>query len=402
MLSILGLSYEGIESGNITYWGYLISLLIFSILFYIYKKLKDQTISKKELTIIYFLILFVVYTFSYNILNGMPINHLVRQVILFFIFTLPALISGYYFSYNKNRISELSKILEVIMIIFTLGLFSSTFSTLITGESFESIGGSTYQEASYLAAYSFGINLFYLIWGDKVSRYNIFKKNGYKFLQILMLVIQLFSLVVGGGRGAFLLLIAYLLTYTGILLKQANYKLIFKSLMVSLIFILFIVVFTQTFLNDTQIVSSGINRILEFVSPEGINWEGTSGRDIVYRYILNTFKENPVLGVGFFNYHQPHNLFLEVLVSIGVAGFSMFLFLLFCFLVKFSKILSKNFENIIILVIFLYPLIMLMFSGSIFMSPEFSFVVSFVVFFRLEDTYHVMGSNVNRSYEITY
>jgi len=98
MLSILGLSYEGIESGNITYWGYLISLLIFSILFYIYKKLKDQTISKKELTIIYFLILFVVYTFSYNILNGMPINHLVRQVILFFIFTLPALISGYYFS----------------------------------------------------------------------------------------------------------------------------------------------------------------------------------------------------------------------------------------------------------------------------------------------------------------
>lgn len=393
VLSILGLSYEGVESGNNSYWGYLVSLLLFSVLFYIQQKFKEKKISKKEFLIIYLLNAFIIYVISYNTFNSIPLPS--QQVILFIIFIIPPFISGYYFSYEKSRLDGLSQMLEVAMIVFTIGLVVSTFSTLISGQSFESFGGSTYQEASYLAAFSFGINLFYLIWGNKVARYDIFKKNIFKIFQVIMLVIQLFSLIVGGGRGAFVLLIVYLFTYTVVLLRQGNYKMIIKYVVIFSVFVLFVIIFTNTFLNNTQILSSGINRILAFISPEGINWEGTSGRDVVYKSVLNIFKENPILGVGFFNYPQPHNLFLEVLVSVGVVGFTIILFLITCILIKFSKVISKDFKNIVILVIFLYPMTMLMFSGSIFTSSEFSFVISYIYFSRLNGTKNIVNSSID-------
>lgn len=381
IMSILGLSYGGIEEGNLSYWIYLISLLLLSFTYFFVDVIRKKYLTLRELIYIYFFMVFFFIVGLYNTIHYSHIpDHILEQTILFIIFIIPSSLAGWYFTVNKEKIKYLVKNLEIIMLIFTIAIFITSFLTLINGNQFESFGGGTYQDASYISAFSFGINLFYLIWGEKLYRYNFFESNKYNFIQLFLLVIQLFSLIVGGGRGAFVLLIIYLLIYSSILIGQNDFKIILKTIFILMVFGISIYIFNIIILNNKTVVLTGLDRIFQFISIDGINWDGTSGRDTVYINILNIAKTNPVLGVGFFNYPLPHNLFLEVLVSTGIVGLFIFIIVLVCFIRKFYLILKTNFNNYVLLVIFLYPMVMLMFSSSLFKSTEFAFIMSYIFF----------------------
>lgn len=384
ILAIFGYSYNGIESGNISYWAYLIMLLSLSIFFHAKTKIEKGTVSKKEIILSYICLLFIFYAFASIEISGYKGANSFFNIYYFVIFSIPALLSGNYFSERKNGINYLNKNLEIIMIVFTLGSFFSTFLTLFSNQVFEGFGGGTYQEAAYISAFSFGINLHYLIYGDKYERYSFFKKRLYKLIQIIMLLIQLLSLTVGGGRGAFVLFWVYILATIVTLLKGNEFKKIMKFTSVMVLFILGTMVFFKFSKIDEGVIIKGIKRMSGFIATNGIDWSKTSGRDIVYKELLSLIKNNYIFGIGIFNYPLPHNLFLEVLVATGIIGLIFFIILVFLFLKKFNRLLNVQPESHIILIIFLFPLIMLMFSSSMFRNPEFSFVISYVYFSRIK------------------
>lgn len=383
VLATIGQSYGGIEEGNISYWVYLLLLLIITSLVFFFKIIQKRTILYKEVVMLFGFILFLGIFSFYNAIyySNIPPESL-KQIIFFVIFVVPAILAGWYFSSSRKKLSYLSKNIEVIMLILTCGIFVSTFSTIITGSNFESIGGATYQSTSYISAYAFGINLYYLLWGENIVRYDVFKKKKYKYLQTFMLVVQIVSLVVGGGRGAFILLVNYIFLYILTLLFQNKFKKILKHLKNIGLFSIILWVVFEFFIQDSSIIINGINRITAFISPEGINWEGTSGRDAVYTEVLETVKKNPVFGVGFFNYILPHNLFLEILVATGVIGLTFFMLFAGIIIKKIMHLIRNNFQYFLLVVISMYPVTMLMFSGTLFRSSELWFVVSYVYFLK--------------------
>ena len=95
---------------------------------------------------------------------------------------------------------------------------------------------------------------------------------------------------------------------------------------------------------------------------------------------FNQFKSSPVFGdriVEKGSLYYPHNLFLEVLMSTGLIGFTpFFLSVVFAFKRGWS-ILVNGYPSIFFL--FFFSFIGMFFSGSIFLSPEF-WVTILIVF----------------------
>src|SRR5699024_3482048 len=89
------------------------------------------------------------------------LDSFLEGILLWIIFNFPAFLSGYYFSKDKNTLQFLEKNLEIIMIFFSISLFKSVLVTAVKGESFISFGGGTYQNVSYIAALSMGMNFIY-------------------------------------------------------------------------------------------------------------------------------------------------------------------------------------------------------------------------------------------------
>jgi O-antigen ligase len=127
----------------------------------------------------------------------------------------------------------------------------------------------------------------------------------------------------------------------------------------------------------------------------GINWEKTSGRDQVYSSAISFIKERPILGYGIFSYWRvmpnPHNLFLEILLSGGIVYFFMFFSLLGRLFIKLSKMIRYDCRNKFWLVIYMYPFIMLMFSGSYLTSSMFWFVGMLVATYRMPLKSHIVN-----------
>jgi O-antigen ligase len=134
----------------------------------------------------------------------------------------------------------------------------------------------------------------------------------------------------------------------------------------------------------------GYFRILEFVKLDGgINWEGTSGRNVVYQTTLQLIEQRPILGYGLFGMWDvyssyPHNLFLEVLLQGGVFYLLIALIVLFYFAIKLAHLIRKDMRFRILIVLFIYPFVMLMFSGTYLSTPMFWFVIIYVMNSRLE------------------
>lgn len=384
LMSIFNLNYGGLEEGNLSYWLYLTFLLIATITNSFLIILKKKVISIKELLFMFLPFTFVLLFYLQSIFFKEQFSSTItEQALVSFIFTLPALLAGWYFSYGEKKIIFLSKNLEIIMLIFTLGVLFSTFTSLTSGNRINSIGGGTYQTASYISAFAFGINLFYITFGNIFHRYKIFENSTYKIIQILLLVIQVIGLVLGGGRGAFVLAITYILVISISLISRNKVLSLLKYLFTIIMFlIVFIVISNMPIINENGIMQ-GFSRMTEFITAEGINWGGTSGRDVVYKNIINIISEYPIFGVGFFNYPLPHNIFLEILISTGLVGFIIALVFFGYIFLKYKILLKENFQYYIYLIIFLYPLVMLMFSRSLFTSPEFSFFMSFVYFSKI-------------------
>ena len=257
-------------------------------------------------------------------------------------------------SWNKrNFIREILHWIIPFVCFFTFFLYLAVIRLGNNSYSELAIG---YQSLSYAAAYSIGLLFFF------IKNYEI-KKSWLKFFLLSLVIINLFVLFSGGGKGAFVLLCILLVCFFYTHLKK-------KITFLFMGFALFIAFEKQIAINFIGQFAGG-NRILALFLSNDVD-KITSGRNSLYEKGINTLLDRYFMGggpgsvlydVGFYS----HNIFLDILIDWGFVFFSFCLLIIFIAVKKSFK--NWNNESISFLfLIFLGQFIMLFFSGSFYES----------------------------------
>lgn len=385
--AVLGLNNMA-EDSDLFYRMYLFMIFIAILIIFLKQiNLIKPTVSKNEIWIfvIFGVVLFQFILSGYN--NSSFNENAVTFFIYFIIWVIPVCLSSIIIL-KKNLTLDLLKFLEIYMILITIGVTRAYIIPSLTGVPIEYYGGATYQTASYLAAFAFGLNLFLVSSPVNIKKELYFSKiKLFKIIYFAMFPIQFSAVFLSGGRGGGILLIIFI----GLFLIKNLIKLSLINIIFSLFFvILFSAISPLIFnaLNSNIMFSNGFNRVFEFVSlSEGINWSGTSNRDQVYLNALSLIMDKPILGYGlygFWNYTgYPHNIFLEILLQGGIV------FLLICTIIslhllwKLSKIYKvDNLLVYLISIILIYSLVHLSFSGTYLIHSEFWFCIFTLILYN--------------------
>lgn len=382
VLGLLGIEYEGSESSNI-YVFYIVLVAVLSFLAYGYATIVKGVL-KREL----FIILIILSLFSLHILwviFDQPGTIIFPKVLIFFLLlALPGFFAAATIV-KLNLVSQVIRFAEIIFIIMALGITVFSILPTFSGIRTASLAGASYQVLSYYSAFTFGMLLTYNIYLPRSLRLSWVSFSWYKGLSYGLILACILGCFIGGGRGAFILLITYiLLTFLSVFMSKNNtftskefFNIFIRLLVVISLFISFF-----SFFLENDFIQSGFSRATQFISSDGSIdiKEGSSGRDYVYQQAISYISERPLIGYGPFGFLdktiQPHNLFLEILLQFGSIGFVFFLLLL----VFLAIIAIKNWSvyNYWAFALLLYPLVMIMFSGSYMHTSEFIFGVTFL------------------------
>lgn len=206
---------------------------------------------------------------------------------------------------------------------------------------------------SYCSALIIGVLLFYFLFNSSSKKINI--------LLISSIVLSVVPFFLGASRGAlFALFIPFVLFVLSN--KKIKYRLYLTALF---IFIILILIFFDTYLG------SGLLQRLNGTS-EAISQNSDSAiRLQIWHSSFQQFLENPIFGDKLqmnFSNHYPHNLFVEILQSMGLLGFVPFSIMIY-YCIKYSLYIFKyNTKYSWVAVIFLQALVQNFFSGSVFIA----------------------------------
>ncbi|XZM79715.1 O-antigen ligase family protein [Clostridium perfringens] len=375
--SIIGYNYGGSENSSI-YMIFMGSIFIGTLAFITYKIfIKKITITIKGIFIL-IIPYFMIFSFFINNLLQRNNSITIKNFILFNIFCIPAMLIGIYIA-KGGIFLRLYKTIEVFMLLFSTSVVITTIKTIASGSRFSSIGGETYQFASYLAAFSFGLNLYYLIYGCEEFRYKFASYKLYKIICIMLLFFQFIAVLITGGRGGFVLIISYIVYITFTVIKERNIKNIFKYIFISII-VISIIASIIPYLQKGDSFKNSTNRVFSYISSDGFDFSETN-RESVYKEAIIAIKEKPILGYGIFNWggnNYPHNIVLEILLNGGIVYLLSFIIFIIYVLTKLLKLIKLFSKIRLILIIFMFPLIMLMFSGTYTTNSIFWFCISFI------------------------
>lgn len=375
--SIVGYEYSGSENSSI-YKIYIGLIFIITIAFSIYQVMIKKIIRTRKQILTVFFPFIITAIFLFNTVLGINDGLSFKNFIYFIIFSVPAIYIGLYTAL-ENNILKIYKNMDLLMLIFSTSIIITTLNALLSGNKFDSIGGETYQFASYLSAFAFGINLFYLIFGKKEYRYKFTSSKKYNLLCSLLLIFQTLGVLITGGRGGMILIFIYVLYVTIAVFKDKNYKKIIKYLLVILSFIIFLNVILPD-LMESENFKNSINRVFSYISSDGFDWTKTN-RDYVYAEALLYINQKILFGYGLFNWggnNYPHNIILEILLNGGIVYLIVGSTFLFYIIFRLVKIIQYCKEIRIISIILLFPLLMLMFSGTYTTNSIFWFCLSFL------------------------
>ncbi len=386
--TLFGYEYDGKESSSI-YVIYNIILFLLSLLYFV----NSLIIKKEKYSINQILILIIPVIFTFNFLISVLFSNINQSGLTYFLYFIlwgvPGIIFGVYLSKN-NRLQNLEKFTEIIMLIFSFGIIISSIDSLTNGTRLD-IAGASYQTAGYISALAFGINVYYLIYGKKHTRFNFATTKIYRVFCFILLPLQVVGVFNSGGRGAIVLLITYIIYLSCTLIRnKISLKLLIKYFL-SLIGILIIISLLFPKLLKIPTFESSFNRVFAYISTDGIDWSGTSGRDVVYGNALNWISESPLFGYGIFGMfnalgYYPHNIFLEVLLQGGIIYLIIAMALLYGAIYKLFKIIKTDSRFRVIFIISLYSGVMLMFSGTYLNTTIFWFCFSIIFSYKINNS----------------
>ncbi len=382
--AIIGYEYAGINESNI-YLLYCIVVaglsLLISFKFFLIDK---RRFSRNEL-IIFLLPILITSSFLVTyLINGSNQNSF-YYFGSFLLFSVPAIFIGVYYN-NVFTINDIAKWFEIIMLIISISIVKSVLTPFLGGFRFTNIGGASHQIAAYTTAFAYGLNLYFIFFGRYYERFKFMRKRIYQYLSIVLLPVQMVAVFLTGGRGGLVLVFVY---STYILFVVFKSKKISNIRRLTFLILIAIVLSAMIFprLTENEIFQKGFNRTIQFLSLEsGINWSGSSSRDTVYLQAIEYIKKKPIIGYGVFGFyyftHYPHNFFLEVLLGGGIIYFAIIIPFIIWIYLRLKNMIKFNHLNRLILIILLFPLTKLMFSGTYLVSSELWFCVSAILTYK--------------------
>jgi len=344
-------------------------LVLFLIVYIILKKdyiyLKQLLLKYKNLFIILFLLI-VSMTIS-NLANDMT-GTKAWIIELSFIYKVVLLLLSFLYFYSKDFFSR-KILLSFIIISLSIQVFDGIYQGIYGYDIFKhNIGnleigltGSTYGRTVYGFFMGISTILFYFLI-DK--NYLLNNKN---IFFIFMLFISVFCLLFSYSRGAWVSLFVVLASAFLINIKSLNKRQFIFIISLSLIVLI-------VFFN----IDSLSNRFNLLIN------NNSSARYDIWSYTINLIEEKPFLGWGvdafriyaYKNIISIHNSLLEVLFSMGLLGFILWIFLYYIIL----KRIYRNYD-LIVLYLFIYIFINTLFDRSVTTGKIFWSIFVLLLFF---------------------
>lgn len=285
--------------------------------------------------------------------------------------TCPTILVAILFSRKQKMLYHTIRVAPFVSCLFTvIAFFSAMFPSNTTSGGYAlDDNGMNYQNISYMSAFASSITFFYLLNYKSIYWNGIFRFKIMYIFMIFTVFVNLFTILLSGGRGGLILIIVQFIMFLFFLARRLKRRYIFMLLPI-LAIVLIVVFYVVNMVNSVHTDSSGFIRILSFLEKGDDSGRGLI-RTIAIKYIL----ESPIVGHGigssFFiigresvgRHIHSHNFFIDSLLETGVIGgffFTMVLVLTFCFLFRRSKI---NDIDYFWLVIFIDGFINSMFSG---------------------------------------
>lgn len=219
-----------------------------------------------------------------------------------------------------------------------------------------------------------------------IAVYSIFQLKSHnlttKIFLLSVFIVGFFAVLIAGSRGPFFGLIATLLM--PLIVKKP------KNILISVIFLLFvIIIFGNILLNLVQTISPYFyQRVVDTVV-----YGDLGGRESIFQQAINRIIEHPLFGDWFLldmndTTTIAHNALLEALMSIGIFGGLIFLYL-YIYLIKYSIIVIKSkcicsFWGYTSILFIIYSMTT---GGSIYIKPEYNFSFLILFFIISKKTY---------------
>lgn len=285
---------------------------------------------------------------------------------------------------------ETIKIAEVLIPVMAIGLIVAIVQPFLTGFAVRGIGGASYQAASYYAAMCYGLIGLATFRMPKEYRFRILNNRFVTLVNMAIMAALVVAVLVNGGRGAFVLMVVYTaIIFYWIASKGGwTWNGVFRFMAVLLTVPILLSIALQEVFSD-PILADGWRRAVAFIgSADGglIDLEGgSSGRDRVYAVALRGIVESPWIGHGAFGHWEkvihPHNLFLDLALQFGIpVAVGIIVVVSIALMLKLGNLSNLRVEQLWLLVLFLYPMVNLMFSSGYFRSSLFWFCLAGLFF----------------------
>lgn len=261
---------------------------------------------------------------------------------------------------------RIKKLVPCISLIFC---FTAIYNTLFAkgmmgGGWINNDNGMNYQAISYLASFSTVFAEYYYLEFENIEWPLFFKEEIGKIVCAFIVLIDIFTIFVAGGRGGLVLVLLSTIYTIGILVKRDghNKMRIFRNCII-VISSPIVLIGIINFAKDASIKFSGIQRLLNFKF-----FFSDKGRNTIRNTAISIIKDKPLFGHGFgTDFYEmgmwTHNLFTDLLLESGVIGLILFCFIMTYGLCVSFKLIHKDSTNRIWWMIFATGFIMSMFSG---------------------------------------
>ena len=280
--------------------------------------------------------------------------------------------------YDDSIIKLLPYFIIVVSVIIGRAILTKSIGGELLGRDGENIGFN-YQNASYYMAFCYSYCLSYvLFWGRSHSQ-SFFNR----FIYFVMLALMFFCAICcisGGGRGAFV----YMIAISVYLAFRALHRVKFVNrLWTGLLIILSAIILFILANNLGVFGSEGFLRVTESLTYDPI-------RNELRHRAISAFQESPIIGnglgsiwwkLGFYS----HNIVTDLLVESGIIGTLVICSILIKCLIKILRDSKQNNLSFFLFVLFLGALTEVSFSGY-WLSTSKLFLVYGYVYSKLRSS----------------
>lgn len=286
------------------------------------------------------------------------------------------------YCYRHNCFDILTRNMEVIALIGSIALILNIPKIVLLGV-VQLGGGGGHQDIAYSAGVFICTLLTIIFCGLEEYRFKLFCNKFIRTIEIILLPVLVFVTLMSGGRGGTLLMIvgAIACIYMFTRKKARNYVLIVAGVL-----LVGSVVFSRNADRGLMgMFDRGIGRSFNYF--EGGEIDVSAGeRDDIHEAALESIKDSPIIGHGLFGGYvdiykrgggYSHNVFYDFLIQGGVLYLIIILPIIFIAYRSAYRLIKHDKSKAMLLTYGLYITVMLLFSGTYLICPQFWLFITF-------------------------